>query len=148
MRRMMLYLFATMPVALLGCSEGVTSRSTLSPSSVTSAVGVHHEEGATAVAATATVHVTNDGFRPEELTIAAGGTLTFINDTTRLSWPRSDPHEPGGHSDCPEFEAVGKLKPGQSGTTGNITHAECGFHDHLDDPDPIEGQVRTVGGAF
>lgn len=148
MRRMMFYLFATMPVVLLGCSEGTASRSTLAPSTLTSAAGVHHEDGGTAVAATGTVHVTDDGFVPERITIAAGGTLTFINDTTRLSWPRSDPHQPGGHNECPEFDAVGKLLHGESGTTGRITQEECEFHDHANDPDPIEGRVRTVGGTF
>lgn len=148
MTRMTFYLFATIPVALLGCSEGTASRSTSAPSTLTSTVGVHHEDGGTAVTASGTVHVTDDGFVPERITIAAGGTLTFINDTTRFSYPRSDPHQPGGHNECPAFEAVGRLAPKGSGTTGRITQEECEFHDHLNDPDPIEGRVRTVGGAF
>jgi hypothetical protein len=42
----------------------------------------------------------------------------------------SDPHPE--HTDCPEFDQVGALAPGQRRQTGNLnTVRTCGFHDHI-----------------
>ena len=120
------------------------SRTPAAPSTASNAQssGVHADESSVSAPV---VHITNGEFRPEKLTVAQGSRLTFINDSSVDRWPRSDPHQPGGHNECPEFEAVGVLHPHQTGTTGVLTHAECGFHDHLGGEDPIDGEVRVQG---
>jgi plastocyanin len=41
---------------------------------------------------TATVHLTSSGFSPKSVTVAKGGTVTFINDTTGNMWVASAQH--------------------------------------------------------
>ena len=53
----------------------------------------------------------------------------------------SDPHPE--HSDCPEFDQVGSLAPGQRRQTGNLNATRtCGFHDHINfDNQSLRGTV-------
>ena len=66
---------------------------------------------------------------PLNVTIGAGGRVTFVNND-------NIPHDVQGgpdpeHRDCLEIDAVGFLTPGQSRQTGNLnTVRTCGFHDH------------------
>ena len=139
----MKYLSVFVPLVVIGaCSADAPigrSAGLISPSAVT----VSHNEDAAVVAPT--VHITDGGFFPAELTVANGSKLLFINDSSATRWPRSDPHDPDGHNTCLEFEAVGRLLPGQQRSTGVLTHEECGFHDHLGGDDPFEGQVTVQG---
>ena len=60
---------------------------------------------------------------------------------TNTHWMASDPHPE--HNDCPEFDPVGTLLPGQSRETANLAVTQtCGFHDH-NSPDTasLKGQV-------
>ena len=64
---------------------------------------------------------------PKEITIEAGGRVTFIN-TDRI------PHDIAGGPDlttheCPEIDEVGFLTPGRSGQTAPLMRT-CDFHDH------------------
>ena len=66
---------------------------------------------------------------PLEVTIAAGGRVTFLNND-------NIPHDVQGgpdpeHRDCLEIDAVGFLTPGQSRQTNPLTNARtCDYHDH------------------
>jgi plastocyanin len=66
---------------------------------------------------------------PLDVTIAAGGRVTFINTD-------SLPHDVQGgpdpeHPDCREIDAVGFLTPGQSRSTNPLTASRtCDYHDH------------------
>ena len=80
----------------------------------------------------ATVTITSAGVSPKSVTIAVGGTVTFVNDDTTFHEMQSDPHPI--HTDCPPMNAVGTLAAGQSRSTGAFTTARtCGYHDHLRD---------------
>jgi plastocyanin len=82
----------------------------------------------------ATITISNTGaVSPTSVDIAAGQSVTFINQDSRNHEMASDPHP--AHSDCPQINAVGVLAPGQTRLTNGLTTARtCGFHDH-GDPD-------------
>ena len=80
--------------------------------------------------ATATVTITSSGASPKTVVVSPGSQVLFINSDTREHQMYSDPHPE--HTDCPPFDQVGSLVPGQSRATGNLNVVRtCNFHDHL-----------------
>jgi plastocyanin len=91
----------------------------------------------------ATITVTSNGVSPQNVTVARGAQVTFVNNDTRPHDIRSDPHS--SHSECPEINQVGTIQPGNNRQTGNLTIARtCEFHD---DADPssrsFQGTIRV-----
>ena len=79
---------------------------------------------------------------PQELTVTAGSRVLFVNNHSRPHQMASDPHPE--HNDCPEFDQVGLLAPGQRRETGNLVTARtCGLHDHID-PDNASLKGRVI----
>lgn len=78
----------------------------------------------------ATITIGADGrVTPSEVTVAPGARVLFVNQHSVTHDMTSDPHP--DHTDCPEINQVGRLGPGQSRQTGNLTAVRtCGFHDH------------------
>jgi plastocyanin len=78
---------------------------------------------------------------PQEVTIAPGQSVTFVNQHNSAHEMSSDPHPL--HSDCPPISLVGVLLPGQSRSSGTFPTARtCGFHDHGDSTNPnLAGRV-------
>lgn len=77
---------------------------------------------------THTVTYTSSGFSPSSLTINAGDSVHFVNNTSGTMWVASDPHPM--HSDYSEFDAQ---KGYASNTTYSFTFDEAGtyeYHDH------------------
>jgi plastocyanin len=73
--------------------------------------------------------VTGNGVSASGTTLAAGGTITWVNNDNVAHDMSSNPHPQ--HTDCPGLGA-GEVNPGQQRTTGPITAVRtCGFHDHL-----------------
>jgi len=89
----------------------------------------------------ATVTITSTGASPKTIVVSPGGQVLFINNDTRDHQMYSDPHPE--HTDCPEFDQVGALAPGQRRQTGNLNTARtCGFHDHINFANPsLRGTV-------
>ena len=78
-----------------------------------------------------TITISRTGASPRNLTVPLGSQVTFINNDTITHQMYSDPHPE--HTDCPEFDAVGQLAPGQTRQTTNLVNpGNCRFHDHLD----------------
>ncbi|MEW6320547.1 MAG: hypothetical protein AB1635_05615 [Acidobacteriota bacterium] len=76
-----------------------------------------------------TITIQNNAVSPQNVTIAQGGRVTFVNNDSRAHDMASDPHPE--HTDCPELNQVGFLQPGQQRTSGNLnTVRVCRFHDH------------------
>jgi plastocyanin len=72
----------------------------------------------------------NGAVSPQQVTIAVGQSVTFVNNHNAAHEMSSNPHPV--HSDCPAMNAVGSLQPGQSRLTNAFTTARtCGFHDHI-----------------
>jgi plastocyanin len=81
--------------------------------------------------ATTTITITSGGVSPQNIAVARGSQVTFVNNDSRRHDMESDPHPE--HTNCPEINSVGTLNPGQSRQTGNLnTVRTCGFHDHDD----------------
>lgn len=75
----------------------------------------------------------NGAVSPATVTINAGQTVTFINNSSQTRNVSSDPHPQ--HNACPPINSVNVLGPGQTKQTAAFTTARtCSFHDH-DDPD-------------
>jgi plastocyanin len=89
----------------------------------------------------ATITITASGVSPQNVTVAPGSRVTFVNNDTRPHDMSSDPHP--AHTDCPAV-SVGFLQAGQSGTTQNLnTVRTCGFHDHnQSDVTSLQGTIR------
>lgn len=78
-----------------------------------------------------TITISRTGASPRTVTVPRGSQVTFINNDTVTHQMYSDPHPE--HTDCPEFDSVGPLSPGQTRQTTNLVRAgTCRFHDHLD----------------
>ena len=81
---------------------------------------------------TTTITITSAGVSPNNIEVAVGTRVLFINSDSRSHNMTSDPHPE--HTDCPGINSVGFLQAGQQVTTANLTTARtCKFHDH-DDP--------------
>jgi hypothetical protein len=90
---------------------------------------------------TLTLTITANGVTASGTTLAAGGTITWVNSDNRVHDMSSDPHPQ--HTDCPGMNA-GDLNPGQQRTVGPVsTVRSCGYHDHLN-PGSTELQGRIT----
>lgn len=90
-----------------------------------------------------TVTYADTGFSPASVTIAAGGTVTFVNDSSRNMWVASAMHPThtaySGTSlsqHCPDTAgtAFDECKAGEPGSTYSFTFTKEGtwnYHDHL-----------------
>jgi len=79
----------------------------------------------------ATITITATGVNPQNVTITAGGRITFVNSDSVQHQPSSDPHPL--HTDCPALN-LNVLNPTQSATSAPLnTRRTCGFHDHIND---------------
>lgn len=72
---------------------------------------------------------TSGNVTPNEIVVAPGTRVLFVNNHGQPHVMSSDPHP--DHTDCPEINQVGLLVPGATRETGNlVTVRTCGFHDH------------------
>ena len=87
------------------------------------------------------ITVTSSGANPRNIEVPLGSRVRFVNNDSRPHWMASDPHPE--HNDCPEFDSIGTLLPGQSRETANLVQPmTCGFHDHdLPNVTSLQGRV-------
>lgn len=84
----------------------------------------------------------NGAISPQQVTIATGQSVTFVNNHDQSHDMTSNPHPV--HTDCPQMNAVGRLAPGQTKLSNAFPTARtCGFHDH-DRPDTPQLQGGIV----
>lgn len=83
-----------------------------------------------------TIHIDTDGFSPQNLTIASGDTILWINDGLEFTWPASDLHPThslhpttGGCSHS-GFDTCRGLKVGDEFSFTFIELGAFGYHDH------------------
>jgi plastocyanin len=89
-----------------------------------------------------TITIANNAVCPQNITVARGTQVTFVNQDSVAHEMFSDPHPE--HTDCLEINQVGHLEPNQSHQTGNLNTARtCGFHDHQrPDVAGLKGSIR------
>jgi thiol-disulfide isomerase/thioredoxin/plastocyanin len=84
----------------------------------------------TAAAADYRVTIALVGMDPFSIEVPVGSRVTFVNKDARF------PHDMT--SDCPEFDAIGRLAPGSSGQTAIFTGPKtCAYHDRLQPDSPL-----------
>jgi plastocyanin len=76
-----------------------------------------------------TVIYTDSGYSPATLTIKAGETVTFVNQSSDPMWTASNPHPI--HTDYPGFDALAGTLPGQSYSFTFTKTGHWGYHNHL-----------------
>lgn len=89
------------------------------------------------------VTYTNDGYRPGTVTVSAGERVTFVNESSRSTWPASNIHPThtlypnSSRSKCGTakaegiFDACEGISPGSSWSFTFTEVGAWGFHDHL-----------------
>ena len=87
------------------------------------------------------VTITTAGVSPNQVEIAVGGRVTFVNNDSQAHEMFSDPHPI--HTDCPPMNDVGVLVPGQTKQTGAFGSARtCSYHDHGQPDNPrLQGWI-------
>lgn len=88
------------------------------------------DEGATTEARTVEIIYTDSGFSPASVTIKAGDSVRFTNQSSGSFWPASNPHPV--HTTYGEFDANKAIAAGQSYVFTFTKAGRWGFHDHLD----------------
>lgn len=81
------------------------------------------------VAERTVISMTDMGFSPEEVTVAAGSTVTFVNNGQALHWPASDVHPT--HELLPGFDAGRGIATGDEYAFTFTKVGAWSFHDHL-----------------
>lgn len=80
-------------------------------------------------ATTHTVSYTDQGYSPSTVTINAGDTVTFVNNSSGGMWTASNPHPV--HTDFSAFDAKKSYGPGTSYSFTFTTAGTYGFHNHV-----------------
>ena len=75
-----------------------------------------------------TVTITASGFSPATITISAGESVTWVNDSSKNSWPASAPHPQ--HTDYPGFDSFGIAADSSWSFQFNNTGPSWDYHDH------------------
>ena len=85
----------------------------------------------------------NGAVSPSAVTINAGESVTFVNNSSTGRNISSDPHP--AHGDCPAINALGVVGPNSTRLTNALTTSRtCGFHDHNDPDNPALKGTITV----
>lgn len=81
-------------------------------------------------ASTHEISYTNSCYNPSQISIKAGDTIKFINNSSRDMWPASDQHP--SHTEFSDFDSRGSISPGgsYSFTFHQKKSSGYGFHDH------------------
>lgn len=82
-----------------------------------------------ATARSVEISIEDTGFNPRTVTVAAGTTVTFVNNGQALHWPASAVHPT--HQQLPGFDAMRGLATGESYSFVFSQSGTWTFHDHL-----------------
>ena len=88
-----------------------------------------------------TLHMTEKGYTPRNITIREGDTVSFENTGKNELWPASNIHP--SHEIYPAFDPKKVVKPGE---TWSFTFTKAGvwrYHDHI--YPEITGSITVVG---
>lgn len=89
---------------------------------------------------TVTISYTDNGYVPSTVSINAGDTVKFMNNSSRGMWTASDPHPV--HTDFSAFDARKNYNPGESYSFTFTTAGTYGFHNHTHSSDTGEVIVK------
>jgi|GEM_PF-1953078 len=83
----------------------------------------------TAQAESHTITLTEEGFKPKEITISQGDAVTFVSELNEPFWPASNTHP--DHTIYPEFDPKAPIAPGESWTFVFDKSGVWRYHDHI-----------------
>lgn len=86
------------------------------------------------------VSYTDDGFEPDDITVAVGQKVTFVNNSSMSMWVASDDHPT--HEDHPDFDNNQGVGRGETYEFTFDEAGEYGYHNHLSSGD--DGTVTVV----
>lgn len=75
------------------------------------------------------IHITEEGFSPEEVSIKKGETVTWVNDDEDFHWPASDLHPT--HEIYSAFDPKEPIGKNETWSFAFDRIGEWRFHDHL-----------------
>ncbi|TSC77846.1 MAG: Uncharacterized protein G01um101429_947 [Parcubacteria group bacterium Gr01-1014_29] len=75
------------------------------------------------------IHMTKNGFEPEEIEIKRGDTVTWVNDDSDFRWPASNLHPT--HGIYPEFDPQEPIAQSEWWSFQFKKEGVWKFHDHL-----------------
>lgn len=101
--------------------------------------GANGADAASTPASTHRVVYTARGFSPEQLVIAPGDTVSFVNNSADYFWPASNIHPT--HEILPEFDPKTPLAPGATWAHRFDKLGQWYYHNHLS---PDEGGLVSV----
>lgn len=107
------------------------------PPLVTDSTSTQTETPSQNLPKTETVTYTDSGFSPKEITIKAGDTVNFVNESSKSFWPASNPHPV--HTDYPEFDAKKDISAGDTYSFKFEKVGTWGYHNHKN-----PSQIGTV----
>lgn len=88
-----------------------------------------------------TIEITWSGFMPNQISVHARDTITFINKDTAAHWPASDIHP--SHGIYPSFDPKKAIAPGSTWRFPFDRTGTWRFHDHL--APEFTGVVQVIG---
>jgi len=94
----------------------------------TGGTGATSEQTETAPVGASQVTYTDSGFSPAQVSVKAGDTVTFKNDSKSNIQVNSAPHP--AHTQFPELN-IGSIAPGESKTVTFTTAGTKKYHNHL-----------------
>jgi plastocyanin len=150
MKRILIFTLLTL-VALAGVFLVVTGNNRKREQSITSTqstTAAEQQSAPTPKIETVTVTYTDDGFSPQNIEIARGSTVNFVNKSSMPLWVASDPHPE--HTDYPEFDTLrGRDGYPQMGEDFSYTFEKTGtwkYHSHTasGDVSPVAVHPGTV----
>ncbi len=116
------------PTPLATTNNDITTATSDLPSPEVSATV---EADSSPAATTTTVTYTNTGFSPATITIKAGETVQFVNNSSSQMWVASDPHP--SHTGLTGFDAKKGYKQGETYSFTFTKAGTFGYHNHLSD---------------
>lgn len=128
-------------LALASCGSSTANTPTSPSGSAGTPPTTSPPPGNTPPAGPPVITITPTGLSPLEVTIAVGGTVTFLNSDRfgHEIWGGLDHNS----RDCPEVEEAGFLTPNQRRDTAVFTTPKvCRFHDHTNIGNPAyQGRI-------
>ncbi|MDX1535371.1 MAG: cupredoxin domain-containing protein [Candidatus Spechtbacterales bacterium] len=86
-----------------------------------------------------TVSYTDSGYSPSSITVPEGATVVFVNNSSGVMWPASNPHPV--HTDYSAFDSRGTI---EEGGTYEFTFTEDGEYEYHDHRSPNYGGTIIV----
>lgn len=126
--------------AISASNSGQGTQSTAPLAGQSNQPGVEGTSTSPTAPKTVTVNLTDNGFSPSSITINAGDTIKFINQSSGRMWVASNPHPT--HTDYPGFDEKTAVGSGDSYSFTFTRPGTWGYHNHI--TPTVQGTIVVV----